>query len=126
MNVLQIKAAVRTRDGHCCTECGTTSDQHRARYGRTLEVHRLKPGSEYTVDGCVTLCKPCHGPKPRRARGTVPVVRVERSLKRLLTQLAVYHRVTIAELVDPILRPFATEEFRQMAKRVCKESEESA
>jgi hypothetical protein len=43
--------------------------------GRRLDVHRLTPGSPYSVEGCVTLCRACHGPerklpyktcKPRR------------------------------------------------------------
>jgi hypothetical protein len=46
-----------------------SNDAHRERYGRQLDVHRTTPGSPYTVDGCVTLCKSCHGPQPRRPRG---------------------------------------------------------
>jgi hypothetical protein len=45
-----------------------TAVQHEAMFGRALEVHRLIPGSVYTVEGCITLCKVCHGPKPKRAR----------------------------------------------------------
>ena len=69
MNVLSIKAAVRTRDGHRCTECGMTEGQHYARYGRGLHVHRIIPGSAYTLAGCVTLCYACHGPKPKLPAG---------------------------------------------------------
>jgi hypothetical protein len=67
---LQIKAAVRARDGHRCTECGMTAAEHRQRYGRTLDVHRLEPGKPYTIDGCLTLCRKCHGPKPRSRYGS--------------------------------------------------------
>jgi hypothetical protein len=63
MTVLDIKAAVRKRDGFRCVDCGITQDE----YGITLEVHRLKPGSAYTADGCVTTCAGCHG---KRHRGT--------------------------------------------------------
>jgi 5-methylcytosine-specific restriction endonuclease McrA len=66
MTNLEIKAAVRARDGFRCTECGVTSLKYLAITGRSLDVHRIIPGSEYTVDGCVTLCRQCHGPKPRR------------------------------------------------------------
>jgi hypothetical protein len=70
MNVAAIKADVRRRDGHCCTQCGMTNAEHRLRYrGRSLDVHRVIPGSLYTVEGCVTLCRRCHGPQPRRRRG---------------------------------------------------------
>lgn len=48
-----------------CVVCGLTNDLHRKRYGRILEVHRLLPGSIYTADGCITLCKACHNGCPR-------------------------------------------------------------
>jgi len=69
MNSLVVKATVRERDGQRCTKCGMTHEKHLERYGRSLEVHRLTPGSAYTVEGCVTLCIPCHGPEPRRPSG---------------------------------------------------------
>ncbi len=49
----------------CCTECGMTNRDHKAKHGRQLEVHRIEPGSAYSVSGCVTLCRSCHGPKPK-------------------------------------------------------------
>ena len=71
MTDIDIKAAVRDRDGYRCTKCGMTAAEHRERYrGRTLDVHRLSPGSEYTVEGCVTLCRKCHGPEPKQKSGT--------------------------------------------------------
>jgi hypothetical protein len=80
---LEIKAAVRERDGYRCRDCGMTAAQHVERFGKTLEVHRVVPGSPYTVDGCVTLCRPCHGPKPRSPRGAV-VCRNGRRLLRVV------------------------------------------
>jgi hypothetical protein len=71
MNVADIKTAVRERDGHRCTGCGMTAEEHRARYGRTLDVHRTVPGSIYTLDGSVTLCRACHAPQPKRRGGQV-------------------------------------------------------
>jgi hypothetical protein len=69
---VRLKAAVRARDGYRCRGCGMTADEHRAIYGRTLEVHRIAPGSPYTPDGCVTLCKTCHKAQPKSPRGTGP------------------------------------------------------
>jgi hypothetical protein len=61
-----VKTAVRERDGFRCTKCGVPNETYRRLCGRQLEVHRKVPGSAYTLDGCVTLCQPCHGPEPRR------------------------------------------------------------
>jgi hypothetical protein len=58
-----------------CTECGLTDRQHRMRFGRTLDVHRVTPGVPYTVDGCITLCRPCHSGKPKLPYGTRPPFR---------------------------------------------------
>jgi hypothetical protein len=62
---LQVKDAVRKRDGFRCTGCGMTNDEHLEKYDRCLDVHRAIPGSWYVVDWCVTLCKKCHGKRPR-------------------------------------------------------------
>jgi hypothetical protein len=66
---LTVKAAVRERDGYRCTDCGMTNEEHRVQYGKSLDVHRLVPGSAYTPDGCVTLCRKCHASKPKRPAG---------------------------------------------------------
>jgi hypothetical protein len=66
--MVKIKAAVRERDGHKCTNCGMSNDLHRERWGTGVEVHRLVPGSLYSLEGCVTLCKTCHGKQPRKPR----------------------------------------------------------
>lgn len=70
MSVLEIKATVRKRDGYQCTKCNMTRAEHFARYERDLEVHRLTPGSEYTLEGCITVCCSCHGSEPKRPRGS--------------------------------------------------------
>ncbi len=60
MSVVKVKAAVRARDGYKCTDCGMTDRDHRAKYRRGLEVHRKVPGCAYSLEACVTVCKPCH------------------------------------------------------------------
>jgi hypothetical protein len=74
VNVADVKASVRARDGNRCTGCGMTNIEHVERYGRALEVHRKVPGSLYTLEGCTLLCKPCHGPQPRRKKGEPDLV----------------------------------------------------
>lgn len=66
MNSLYVKAAVRERDGYKCVDCGKTSEQAIEETGRELHVHRLEPGSEYALIGCVTVCKKCHGIRHRK------------------------------------------------------------
>lgn len=63
----KIKNAVRDRDGQKCVQCGMTAEEHRAKRGRTLSVHRLNPGEPYEADRCVTLCEQCHASKPKSA-----------------------------------------------------------
>lgn len=67
--VIRIKAAVRERDGHQCTKCGVTADEHLRRHGRGLDVHRTVPGSLYSLAGCVSLCLGCHAAEPGRKPG---------------------------------------------------------
>jgi hypothetical protein len=62
----KIKILVRERDGYRCVECGMTAEDHVEKFGKTLSVHRLIPGSEYTVEGCKTYCLPCHTEEHRR------------------------------------------------------------
>lgn len=75
MSTIKLKASVRERDGRACTKCGLPNDEHQKRNGRSLDVHRKNPGSPYTPEGCVTLCRKCHGQEPRRAKGVVDAER---------------------------------------------------
>src|SRR5262245_52577978 len=63
---LAIKDNVRIRDGFKCRDCGMTQDEHLEKFGRILDVHRVLPGIVYREESCVTLCRDCHGKKPRR------------------------------------------------------------
>jgi hypothetical protein len=67
----RIKAAVRARDGFVCTLCGMSNDEHRAVYGRQLDVHRMRPGAIYTEAECVAVCKPCHATLPQKGAGEI-------------------------------------------------------
>jgi hypothetical protein len=102
-----IKAAVRERDGHRCTECGTTAEQHYELYGRKLEVHRLVPGSPYTVEGSVTLCKKCHGPKPRSSRysriSPVTVVKIDRGIFRKAKVISAFRGMAVSDYLAELL-----------------------
>lgn len=69
MTAATVKELVRERDRDSCVECGMSAVVHLLQYGRQLEVHRIVPGSLYTVAGCVTLCSACHDGKPHRANG---------------------------------------------------------
>lgn len=61
-----IKAVVRKRDKYRCTKCGMTNRKHKKIHcGRSLQVHRKNPGSEYSLEGCVTLCVSCHNKEPK-------------------------------------------------------------
>ena len=66
--ILRIKAAVRQRDGMRCTVCGMTNENHLAQHRQSLHVHRVVPGSLYTLSGCVSLCLADHAHAPRRKR----------------------------------------------------------
>jgi DNA-binding XRE family transcriptional regulator len=70
MTVGQIKQAVRERDGMACTQCGISNEEHKAKTGRAVHVHRVVQGSEYsTAPGvCVTICRNCHDKISRKIR----------------------------------------------------------
>jgi hypothetical protein len=65
MTDAEVKALVRQRDEYKCVRCGMTNDEHQEKNGKSLDVHRVIPGSYYDVQGCVTLCRACHGKMPK-------------------------------------------------------------
>lgn len=125
MNVLQIKAAVRERDEYKCTECGMTNFEHVLETNRSLEVHRLVPGSKYSIDGCVTLCRKCHGPKPRTPKGLGNrlALYLETHVVLAVKMTAVKTRKRISELVNQILEKALAEEIKDARKYVPKSKE---
>jgi hypothetical protein len=62
---VEAKALVRQRDNYKCRDCGMTNDDHLAKNGRALDVHRIIPGYYYDPALCVTLCRSCHAKKPK-------------------------------------------------------------
>jgi hypothetical protein len=75
---LKIKDAVRERDKYRCRACCMSDKAHRKQYGRGLEVHRVLPGSAYSLEGCITLCASCHDEQPTRLH-----VRVAQALSKM-------------------------------------------
>lgn len=136
MTPLEIKTLVRHRDGMKCTQCGMTNDEHFLQYGCRLEVHRLSPGSPYTVDGCVTLCKPCHGPQPRSARyrpGVVApsrrndlAVKVNTQVVRACRIVAAFRCQTLSEYLSEILAPIISQDLEQHKRGEWPPANESA
>lgn len=124
-SVLDIKRAVRERDGGC-VGCGISNADHRARFGRMPDVHRRVPGSVYSVEGCVTLCRTCHGPQPKRRRGqpdlAVPTpfrtAPVSRDLARMVRAVCVRKRMKSMDYLDSVLRPIVAKAMADLAKRI--------
>jgi len=110
MKVLKIKAAVRERDGYRCRQCGCTQEQHLQQHGRILEVHRLAPGAPYSVDGCVTLCRICHGPKRRSARYSTGAIRLQldRDLVKQLHIISILEQTTPAAIIAELIKDYVS------------------
>lgn len=109
----EIKAAIRLRDGHRCCECGVTDAEHRATTGRGVEVHRNVPGSCYSLlpGACTTLCRACHGPKPRSPYGSSPWrnIWLEKTIIRDIRTLAAFHGVRFKEYLADIMKQAVAE-----------------
>lgn len=106
-----IKFLVRERDGNRCVDCGMAPEEP---HGDNLQVHRLVPGSRYTLEGCVTLCSKCHSrrhweirPRPTSQPGsrrnslgvTVAVTGCNPELKQLAGEEADRLGIPLSELV---------------------------
>ena len=49
VQVLAIKERVRRRDGNRCVVCQIDEQTHEKRYGQILDVHRIVPGSDSSL-----------------------------------------------------------------------------
>lgn len=103
MTRAEVVRAVFNKYGNCCADCGLTNKAHIRLTGKALEVHRLVPGSMYTVDGCVLLCRTCHGTKPKRPAGA----KDEEGRAGTIVCLPEAYRALLRELKRKTDRPIA-------------------
>ncbi len=124
--IRRIKASVRARDGFRCTQCGTTNDEHKEKTGRQLDVHRVVPGSAYSAESgvCVTLCRPCHGPQPRRRRGSRNIVKISGDIWRMARTIAADRGVRTTAFINSVLEPLIDAAYIEMARRILREAGE--
>lgn len=71
------RAAALERDGYACVVCGTTDEQHKAKWGRPITIdHKDKDRSNNSLENLQTLCLTCHALKDTApnniARAKVP------------------------------------------------------
>lgn len=60
---MDVRDAVRKRDGYRCVCCKRKSS---ANDGRAHDVHRIFPGGNYVLGNCITLCRGCHAYMPKK------------------------------------------------------------
>jgi hypothetical protein len=110
-----IKSLIRERDGFRCTECGCTQAEHFERFGRDLDVHRITPGSPYSLDEgvCQTLCRVCHGPKPKSPRGSAGFrwIKFPSDLILKAKMVAYWKGMTLTAYINSVLRPLVEADF---------------
>jgi hypothetical protein len=127
MTEADIKAAVRERDGFKCRDCGKTNKKSIKGTGRSLQVHRLLPGTEYDEKWCVTLCQQCHARKPRTIDQLFFLPSKEtgvlllgfnlydpsaRNIISSLEHVAKRRGMTCSELMDKVLADFCREQYQ--------------
>jgi 5-methylcytosine-specific restriction endonuclease McrA len=114
----ELKEAVRCRDRYRCVECGMTAAEHIVLTGRTLEVHRLAPGEPYTLERSVTLCRGCHGPKPRSPHGSAPLatVHLPRSLWIKVGLIAATQGLRPVAWLESVLRPLVEADAERLPR----------
>jgi hypothetical protein len=114
ISVADLKALVRSRDGHRCFLCGMSHEEHVAAFGVSLHVHRLNPGRRYTLAGSVALCQTCHAvqpksPSPARHKRGFFVFRIPTVLRDQLEELCARNLTTLSGEVVAALRKHLAE-----------------
>jgi hypothetical protein len=128
MSKAKVKQEVRKRDGDKCSECEMSGAEHKRRFGRDLDLHRIRPGSEYFTSACVLLCRPCHYSKPKSPHYSRPHqrVRLSRQAHRTLRIIGAFAGMSpadfMAALITPSLRSDCEKLFdsRATAEDVCR------
>lgn len=116
-DITAIKAAIRERDGYACVRCGITADEYRKRpkKHKTLDVHRKIPGSPYSLDGCVTLCRSCHRlTHGCDIDGPTKTIKLEPDVYNRLMVIAKQQGISIHRLASDLLRPIVFEVYCQL------------
>jgi hypothetical protein len=119
MSELEIKAVVRERDGHRCVDCGETQQRFLARYGRALDVHRMIPGSDYSIEACVTLCRLCH--RRRHSIGPSVCVDIHGSIVQKVRVISARRKISMGKYLSDLLRPLVNRDYSKMAKEISSE-----
>ncbi len=121
MTELEIKATVRERDGDACVDCGTTGRTNMANVGMILDVHRLVPGSPYTIDGCVTVCKRCHGERhvgscrKRSGKSLTTALNFNSETCKMIKIIAIWNGTTVNGYISGIVRPVIEKAFTSIS-----------
>jgi 5-methylcytosine-specific restriction endonuclease McrA len=126
MTEAEIKAAVRERDGQRCAECGMTAADHLARSGATLHVHRIVPGSVYSLPGCVTLCSRCHRQRHRKpnVRPHWLTFKTDTGLHDAAKRTARLLKIPLQDYIDRILRPQIERDHARVIRRIVEENKD--
>lgn len=129
MTAMEAKQAVRERDGHKCVDCGKTAADFPGFWRDPLEVHRLAPGSKYTLEGCVLVCDPCHHKRHREIRKVnghgekyLTIKGFDKEvLRKLKTILAIQGSdVLVWKHLSDLLRPQVEADYERLIKEEAK------
>lgn len=111
----EIKAVVRFRDGYRCTRCGTTAKQNYRKYKQALDVHRVVPGSRYSLRGCITLCKECHNLAHRRVPGKVYTksIKISADIRQMLGAIADANNENLSACFARLVGPTLADDYKR-------------